>query len=104
MDPSSVSDIGFSGEFGYASNKHLNNWIVENDTHNEQIQNFLYDTDRQYSSKQKLVTDRKKELGDIYDSIERTFDKRDEIDQVYGINWDEDYLSNETDPLIKLAN
>lgn len=102
MDPSSVAEPIIENDFGFASNRHLYEWLVENDVHNEQIQTHYRDVDKQYTNKQNNVNGRIVEMGEIYDSIERTFAKRNETDAIEMAGWREDYLSNETDPQLIL--
>ena len=101
MDPTSVADPILGNNFGFVTNRHLYEWLTENEIHNEQIQSHYKENDRQYSSKQTNVNLRKIERGEIYDSIERTFEKRG-LDYETGAGWNEDFLSNETDSQIKL--
>lgn len=102
MDPTSVASEVLDPSFGYASNKHLYDWLTENERHEEMRQTLYREVDRQYASKQTKVNNRKSELADIYDSVERTFERRAIINSIEGAGWDEDYLSNETDPQLKL--
>jgi hypothetical protein len=99
MDPTSVAPTPNENGWGYASNRHLYEWLVENETNNEQIQTFMSEVDKNYTSKQPNVNFRKIELAEIYDSVERIYEARQQRD---GMSWFEDYISNETDPQIKL--
>lgn len=98
MDPSSVQSIQ-ENEFMFASNRHLYEWLTEGDQHDAQIQLHYNESDRQYASKQSRVNLNKTKEKDIYDEVDRIFELRSTTNSQF---WDEDYLSNETDPQLKL--
>lgn len=110
MDPTSIAAPLIEREFGYQSNKHLYDWITENETHSLEIQTVIRESDRNSSNKQYKVNARKETLGEIWDDLNRTYEARgNEIDgEIFKSkgtdtgSWMEDYITNETDPQIKL--
>lgn len=110
MDPTSVATPLVEPQFGYQSNKHLNDWITESEIHSAQIEAVYIENDRDQANKQPNVNARKIVLGDIWDDYERSFNARGrEIEGELFLSkgtdtgsWMEDYITNETDPRIKL--
>jgi hypothetical protein len=100
MDPINEQTVS-GGNFLFASNRHLYEWISENDIRQKQIDDFMKSTDRQYASKQPSFDKRAIEKAEIYDTVERIYEQRSKLAQENG-GFKEDYLSNETDPSIKL--
>jgi hypothetical protein len=110
MDPTSVAAPITESQFGYQSNKHLNDWILENELHTAQIYDVYSEIERNQASKQPKVNARKVVLGELWDDFERTMNAQGreiegEIFNSKGTDtgsWMEDFITNETDPQIKL--
>lgn len=111
MDPTSDVSIPLNErEFGYASNRHLNEWITESEMHTTQIQAVYMEVDQDKASKQPRVNSRKEEVNELWSDFERTMQARsNELEsenysnksQSSGV-WTEDFITNEVDPMIKL--
>lgn len=106
MDPTSIiaEAVPISeSNFMLDSNRHLYDWLIEGETRTQQINELMNDVDRQYASQQPRVDRRNIEKEQIYDSVERLFQSRSLVIEMGG-GFKEDYLSNETDPSIKLSS
>jgi hypothetical protein len=64
--------------FGYRSNKHLFDWIVDHRSAYEQRQTFLEDMDPKVRDTKPYVLNRQRRDNEIYDEIERNLIKRSE--------------------------
>lgn len=107
-EPSLVTET--ERRFGTIGNRHLYDWISENEMHSSQIQSVYMEVDRNIASKQSRVNTRKDFVSELLDDFERTMQARsNELESENYLNkeqnsglWTEDYLSNEVDPMIKL--
>lgn len=106
MDDSKTEPLIFSLEqWGYASNKHLNQWMSSWRVAESERQELLTQMDPKMAGTQERVSQRKVLRGEIYDSFERIIEKRAEIVAREGGGiWREDPLSNEVDASLKLNN
>lgn len=92
-------------EWGYASNKHLYEWIANYSIAESQKQELFKEMDPKMAGTQDKVNTRKEMRGELYDSFERTMEKRAEVVVREGGGvWKEDPLSNEVDAYMKLNN
>lgn len=64
--------------FGYASNKHLFDWIAEHRSSQEARQTFLEDMDRKVRDTKPYSDERIRRDLEIYDEIERSLVQRSE--------------------------
>lgn len=110
FESSSIAEPEIERGFGTVGNRHLYDWISENEIHLSQLHSVMMEVDGNIASKQPKVNSRKEFVSELLDEFERTMQSRSNNleaenyltkQQNSGL-WTEDFRSNETDPFIKL--